>query len=168
MTYEPEGMALGAFLGAYFGMVCLFIIVITVLSIIANWKVYTKAGREGWKCLIPVYNVYVLYDMVWETKQFWIYLGLMIGSAVFSALGSNLFVALVSLALSIAILVWSIRLLHHLSVCFGHGPAFTVGLVLLNTVFVMILAFGDSKYCRQTEKVLGDSVKEEPEKDTEA
>ena len=63
MTYESEEMALGAFLGAYLGMVCLFIIVITVLSIIANWKVYTKAGREGWKCLIPVYNVYVLYDM---------------------------------------------------------------------------------------------------------
>lgn len=62
MTYESEEMALGAFLGAYLGMVCLFIIVITVLSIIANWKVYTKAGREGWKCLIPVYNVYVLSE----------------------------------------------------------------------------------------------------------
>lgn len=166
--YEPEGMALGAFLGAYFGMVCLFIIVIAVLSIIANWKVYTKAGREGWKCLIPVYNVYVLYDMVWETKQFWIYLGLMIGSVIFSSIGGGFLVALISFAFSIAILVWSVRLLNHLSVCFGHGTAFTVGLLLLNTVFVMILAFGDSKYCRQTEKVLGDSTKEEPEKDTEA
>lgn len=166
--YESKGMAIGAFLGAYLGIFCVVTIVIAVISIIANWKVYTKAGREGWKCLIPVYNVYVLYDMVWETKQFWIYFGLMIGSAVFTALGSNLFVTLVILALNIAILVWSIRLLHHLSVCFGHGSAFTVGLLLLNTVFVMILAFGDSKYCRQTEKVLGDSIKEEPEKDTEA
>lgn len=166
--YESKGMAIGAFLGAYLGIFCVVTIVIAVLSIIANWKVYTKAGREGWKCLIPVYNVYVLYDMVWETKQFWIYFGLMIGSAVFTALGSNLFVTLVILALNIAILVWSIRLLHHLSVCFGYGPAFTIGLLLLNTVFVMILAFGDSKYCRQTEKVLGDSIKEEPEKDTEA
>ena len=166
--YESKGMAIGAFLGAYLGIFCVVTIVIAVISIIANWKVYTKSGREGWKCLIPVYNVYVLYDMVWETKQFWIYFGLMIGSAVFTALGSNLFVTLVILALNIAILVWSIRLLHHLSVCFGHGPAFTVGLLLLNTVFVMILAFGDSKYCRQTEKVLGDSIKEEPEKDTEA
>lgn len=109
--YESKGMAIGAFLGAYLGIFCVVTIVIAVISIIANWKVYTKAGREGWKCLIPVYNVYVLYDMVWETKQFWIYFGLMIGSAVFTALGSNLFVTLVILALNIAILVWSIRLL---------------------------------------------------------
>ena len=122
--YESKGMAIGAFLGAYLGIFCVVTIVIAVISIIANWKVYTKAGREGWKCLIPVYNVYVLYDMVWETKQFWIYFGLMIGSAVFTALGSNLFVTLVILALNIAILVWSIRLLHHLSVCFGHGHCF--------------------------------------------
>lgn len=48
MTYESEEMALGAFLGAYLGMVCLFIIVITVLSIIETGKYIQKpAGKDG-------------------------------------------------------------------------------------------------------------------------
>ena len=28
-----------------------------VLIIVAQWKIFVKAGQEGWKALIPIYNV---------------------------------------------------------------------------------------------------------------
>ena len=30
------------------------------LEIIVFWRIFTKAGVEGWKCLIPVYNLIVI------------------------------------------------------------------------------------------------------------
>ena len=31
---------------------------ISVLTLVAIWKLFVKAGRAGWKCLIPFYNTY--------------------------------------------------------------------------------------------------------------
>ena len=159
--YNSSEMVFGAFLRAYFGVICLIAIAVAVLTLVANWKVYKKAGRPGWKCLIPIYNVYVLYDMVWETKQFWIYVALMVGYYLCTILsvGSSAFFAFIAFVFGIAVFVWSVRLMNHLSVCFGYGTGFTVGLLLLNTIFIMILAFGDSVYCRQAPSgnILNDS-----------
>lgn len=33
--------------------------ILTVLQIICCWKVFVKAGYEGWKCLIPIYNMVI-------------------------------------------------------------------------------------------------------------
>lgn len=165
--YTSDEMFVLSFLGAYLGVVCILALVIAVLSIIANWKIYTKAGRAGWKCLIPVYNIYVLFDMVWETRQFGIYLVMFMAYYIFMLLGSSIsgVFTIFALIFGIAMLVWSIRLLNHLSTCFGHGPWFTVGLLFLNTIFVMILGFGDSKYCHLG-KVVAEKEESTPENDS--
>lgn len=36
---------------------------ISVFIIICNWKILTKAGEEGWKAIIPFYNLYVFYTI---------------------------------------------------------------------------------------------------------
>lgn len=40
----------------------LLILAIVVLELVSMWVVYEKAGIEGWKCLIPIYNVLVLFE----------------------------------------------------------------------------------------------------------
>ena len=40
-------------------------IVFGILSLIATWRVYTKAGQPGWAALIPLYNMYILYKIAW-------------------------------------------------------------------------------------------------------
>lgn len=35
-------------------------LVLSVLSVIALWKVYVKAGQPGWAAIIPFYNLYIL------------------------------------------------------------------------------------------------------------
>ena len=40
------------------------IVVLVVISIIASWKIFTKAGEPGWASLIPIYNTYVMIKIV--------------------------------------------------------------------------------------------------------
>src|SRR5438045_4802045 len=38
----------------------ILICVIGLLVIIAEWKVFVKAGQPGWACIIPIYNIYIM------------------------------------------------------------------------------------------------------------
>ncbi|HPH88503.1 MAG TPA: DUF5684 domain-containing protein, partial [Chitinophagales bacterium] len=48
------------------GIFLLFFFAFFVFFIICHWKIFTKAGQEGWKSLIPFYNAYVQLQI---TKQ---------------------------------------------------------------------------------------------------
>ena len=43
-----------------------------ILQIVANWRIFTKAGEAGWKSLIPVYSDYISYKIAWQTSYFWL------------------------------------------------------------------------------------------------
>jgi len=91
--------------------------------VIALWIVFTKAGKPGWACIIPIYNIIVLLEIV--GKPWWWLLLMLIPIVNFVIL----------------IIVY-----HNLSLSFGKGAGFTVGLILLSFLFLPILAFGDAKY----------------------
>lgn len=38
-------------------------LVITVINLVAMWGIFRKAGYAGWKCLIPIYNSYLLCEI---------------------------------------------------------------------------------------------------------
>ena len=64
-----EALAAGAILGTMFGFVLVCVIIWYLLLVIASWKIFTKAGEKGWKSLIPIYNVYILYKI--SGLSFW-------------------------------------------------------------------------------------------------
>ena len=35
-----------------------------VFLIVARWKIYVKAGEEGWAAIVPIYNTYILLKIV--------------------------------------------------------------------------------------------------------
>lgn len=128
-----EYAALGGLMGAFAGFaifMMVFSIIVGVLTIIANWRLFTKAGEKGWKSIIPIYNVITLFKIA----------------------GISPWLILVYLAAIIPIIGWfavlglTIYAMYNLAKAFGKDGAFTVGLVLLNTIFIMILAFGSSEY----------------------
>jgi hypothetical protein len=100
-----------------------FYLVITILEVVAGWIIFQKAGQEGWKILIPIYNIIIFLRIV-DRPWWWLLL----------------------LLIPIVNIVLAIMVLNDLSKSFGHGAGFTVGLVLLRTIFVCILAFGSSRY----------------------
>ncbi len=128
---------------------------ITVFSIICLWRIFEKAGEAGWKCLIPIYNVYVFLKICWEAKYF-IYLILaIIAAIILTAVGTaNNSGALAGIGgfliviLYIAIFVVDIIAMIKLAKRFGKSGAFAVGLIFLNTIFLAILAFDSSDYDR--------------------
>ena len=120
-------------------------LICAVLIIIAWWKVFTKAGDKGWKSIIPIYNGYTQFKLFWNTKMFWITLALAVVAGICAAVGGTVLIIIYTL-LVIAAFVIGIMFSHRLSESFGHGVGFTVGLVLLQPIFVLILAFGKSEY----------------------
>lgn len=46
---------------------------LTACALIGSWFMFKKMGFPGWKGIIPFYNMYVLFDEVWEKKKFWTY-----------------------------------------------------------------------------------------------
>ena len=120
------GEAGGLFAGlmAFIATMWLFALVIMVIMIIGMWKVFEKAGREGWKSLIPFYNMYVLTEIS----------------------GQNGWLFLLCLIPGVGALVWSIMVSIKLAPAYGKDTAFAVGLILLAPIFYMILGFGSAKY----------------------
>ena len=120
-------------------------VICAILMIIAWWKIFTKAGEKGWKAIIPIYNGYTQYKLFWNAKMFWIMLALGLVASICVAVGSTV-CTIIGTLLLIPALIIGIMFYHRVSKSFGHGVGFTVGLILLNIIFVLILAFGKSEY----------------------
>ena len=103
--------------------ILLFSLGAVILSIASMWTIFNKAGKPGWAAIIPIYNMVILLEVVGK-PVWWIILMLIP------------FVNLV-----IIVIVY-----HNLSLSFGKDVGFTIGLVMLNFIFLPLLAFGDSKY----------------------
>lgn len=122
-----------------------------LLQVVANWKLFTKAGEAGWKSIIPIYSDYVSYRIAWQTSYFWITFILGIVASCVSGLatpdGNNtMILAIVSLLRIIAGII-SILYSVKLAKAFGKGIGFAIGLIFLSPIFMLILGLGDSTYC---------------------
>lgn len=134
--YALAGGAMETIVGAI--KMQLFIMLITVvLIIIANWKIFTKAGEKGWKSLIPIYNSVILFKISGISP--WLILGYL--ASVIPVIGWFVVAGI------------SIYAVIKLAKAFGKGAGFTVGLLLLSPIFMMILAFGDSEYQLEKETI---------------
>ncbi len=111
------------------GMIVYMIIMlaVAVFSIVSMWKVFKKAGKEGWAALIPIYNLVVLFQIsgIDPKKLLWFLLPF-IGQII--------------------VFVYLIMAYINLAKAFGKSSGFAAGLIFLNVIFMGILAFDDSVY----------------------
>ena len=99
-------------------------ILLLVIALVANWKIFEKAGEAGWKILVPFYNTYTLLRI--SGRNGWWFLGLFVPLV-------NLFVI--------------IRLALDLAKHFGKSTMFAIfGLMIFSFIGYLMLAFGDAKY----------------------
>lgn len=56
--------ALGMLLG-FIGTIWLLVLAFFVVNIIANWKIFTKAGQPGWAAIVPFYKQYIEFKIYW-------------------------------------------------------------------------------------------------------
>ncbi|MEE0888469.1 MAG: DUF5684 domain-containing protein [Candidatus Saccharimonadaceae bacterium] len=170
-TLTPEeAIAIGGIAGGIFATFAIIALFFYVLLVIAEWKIFEKAGEKGWKAIIPIYNVYIMFKIVNMTSWFWWSIAVSIcASLTFTLNGFNpynmtteqianynfltnpavLIVTVVSCIIDIYI---AITYAYRTSKVFGHGIGYTFGLLLLPNIFLLILGFGSSKYNKKALK----------------
>lgn len=99
-------------------VIALVNLVIYVLSIIADYRLFEKAGEEGWKAIIPFYNYFVLCRIVMG-DSLWFWLGFVPGINVFGRL----------------------YIRFKTGEAYGKTTGFNIGMMLLPYIFRIILAF---------------------------
>lgn len=102
----------------------LFALVAYLFYSFCLYKIFQKAGRQdAWAAFIPIYNNFVLADIVKKPVWFAILMCIPYINIIFA--------------------IWA---LNRLSKVFGQTEIFTVGLVLLSFIFLPLLAFGNYQY----------------------
>lgn len=99
-------------------VIALVNLVVYVLSIIADYRLFEKAGEEGWKAIIPFYNYFVLCRIVMG-DSLWFWLGFVPGINVFGRL----------------------YIRFKTGEAYGKTTGFNIGMMLLPYIFRVILAF---------------------------
>ncbi len=138
-----DNTAIGILLG-FIASLAVFGIIFYILQIVAYWKIFTKAGEPGWKSIIPIYNAYTQFKITWNPVMFWAALACFLVGSFLSGLDSA--ISVLGTVLVLVGTVINLIATHKLSQAFGHGLAFTIGLILFNPIFMLILGFGSSQY----------------------
>ena len=154
-------------LGGLLTFIGIATLVIYILFIIAGWRIFKKAGEPGWKILIPIYNIYIMYKIVRMKTWFWYLIMVSVLCAiVFAVYGynpysmtdeelinydysANLGVTIMLIFYSIVNIVASVIFAYRLSKVFGHGWGYAIGILLIPEVFWLILGYGNDKYDRK-------------------
>ena len=101
----------------------IFYFAFIVFFIIVMWKIFMKAGKPGWGCIVPIYNIILQLEIAGR-PLWWIFL---------------MFIPLVNTVVAIIILF-------DIAKAFGKGTGFGLGMLFLPFIFFPILAFDSSEY----------------------
>lgn len=104
-----------------------------VLLIASYWKMFTKAGEDGWKSIIPVYNTWVLAEI--SGRPGWWALIILLAS-----------IPIINFVAAIPALVLWVLISIDLAKSFGKDPVFSIVLLLVPFVGYPMLAFGKAQY----------------------
>jgi len=96
---------------------------VVVFFVATMWRVYEKASKPGWACLVPIYNALVMLDIAGKSRWWILWY-------------------LVPIANFVVAVIVQTEVAHR----FGKSTAFGIGLVFLGFIFYPILAFGDARY----------------------
>lgn len=97
------------------GLACL------ALFIIGEWKVFKKAGYEGWISLVPFYNAYTLSKIVWGNGWLFLLCLIPVGGTIFQ-----------------------IATFAKLAKVFNKGTGFSVGMIFLPVIFMLVLGMSST------------------------
>jgi len=114
-----------------FVFVFLLMLAFLIFMLVAMGKVFSKAGRNPWLVLVPIYNAIVLLQI-----------------AGFS--GWFILLALIPYVGGFAL---SIMQCVGLGKKFNKGVGFVIGLILLPVIFFPILGFGSAQYQAETPQI---------------
>ena len=167
---EPSGLITAA-LAIFIGTVSIYFVIFYVLFIISAWRILEKAGEKGWKALVPLYNMYLMFKIVGMKSWFWGMIALTFVVSIITTIDGFVgltsikdvnvttfdfqshIVTFITLLVNFCINVYVLTIYGlRTSKVFNHGIGYAIGLVLVPNIFWLILGFGKSKYNKKALK----------------
>lgn len=106
------------------GIISIIIYLIVMVVVVAGqWKLYEKAGKPGWACIVPIYGFIVLLEII--NKPIW---------------------WIVLLIIPIANIIVLFLIYIELAKAFGKSAGYGVAMVFFGIVLIPMLGFGDAEY----------------------
>lgn len=127
VSFIPMIMVLLMYAFIFIFIIVYFIVIIamTTIVLISKWKIFEKAGRQGWEGIIPFYNNYVMAELFTANSMLWFVL------------------SLIPYANIVAIIILTIGMLK----AFGKEAGFIVFTIFFPFIGLPMLAFGkNTKY----------------------
>lgn len=114
------------------GILIDIIVLFLVITVEAHWKIYKKAGKEGWAALIPIYSTVVMLDIIRKPAIWLLFLFIPFINIIFS--------------------IWMVNLL---AKRFGKDEGYTIGLLFLPFVFYPMLGLSEEQMLAEERIDLG-------------
>lgn len=117
---EGNGGAGGAIVGLISLVIQLGILAVVIAGL---WKLFAKAGQPGWAAIVPIYNTYVMTQIVGRPILWFILT----------------FVPCINIVAMILIMI-------DLAKSFGKSTGYAIGMIILPFIFIPMLGFSDAQY----------------------
>ena len=142
-----DAAAVGTVVGITLLTVLVLAIVWYILQVIADWKIFTKAGEPGWKSIIPFYNIFVEYQICWSGIFGLVFiLATLLTSWISTITDAPSWLPIVSTILGIVACVLHFIQSVKLAKSFDKGTGFGILLFLFGPICRMVLGFGKASY----------------------
>lgn len=144
------------------GLMALFagLIIFVIIAMLAGYvigclglmRMFQKAGRPGWAAFVPVYNVYLIIEMIKRPRWwFYVFVGYVAVSVILNAatsmqISGTTLLSVVGAVLALAVFVLTIIGSFDMARVFGRGTGTAIGLIFLPWIFSLILGFGSAEY----------------------
>ncbi len=161
-SFDPEAASFISAMMGVFIFVGIISLAVLVLTYVAMWKMFEKAGEPGWAAIVPFYNAYVLFKISWgngwyfllsviptilyEIVYFSFYANI-IRHGIFNSFDSSYYASnaigmgFLMILLGAGMLAVTIILCIKLAKVYGQGGGFACGLIFLYPIFLCIIAF---------------------------
>ena len=122
--------------------------IISYLIYMVAWMfLFIRVGELWWKALIPIYGQYLVFKIVGKPFYFWLEIILaLLYAVIYITPAAVPILMLYTLIFAVVLVVIHVNYCHTLAKSFGHGAAFTLGLIFLPHIFLFVLAFDGSVY----------------------
>ena len=121
------------FIYSYLWLIQLVLLVLLGMYMIGNWLIFQKLGEPGWKGIVPLYNLYILFEKLY-------------GNGMYALVYLACFVPMIGF---MALMVVNIYTQYRLALSFKKDTGFAVGLILCGPVFRLLLGMDKkAKYHR--------------------
>ncbi len=107
-----------------------FELIFQIASIVGMWKMFEKAGEDGWPALIPFYNAYKLCGITMGNPWYWL----------------RLFVAIIPVVGWVAAFYFYYQMCRAAALAYGRPESWTWGYFFLSPIFYCLTGFGDAEY----------------------